>query len=73
MELDDSCLNVCDDEEHFHLHYACGRGNHDVVIYLLERNVPSVSGRNIADMLPFHLLCESGEVTGNDESPAYLY
>ena len=44
------------------LHYACGGGNLGVVKYLLNRNAPSVSDRNVDNKLPFHLLCECEEV-----------
>ena len=44
------------------LHYACRGGNLGVVEYLLNRNAPSVSDRNVDNKLPFHLLCECEEV-----------
>jgi len=55
-------LQYKDMNEDSPLHYACRGGNLSVVKYLLNRNVPSVSDRNVDNKLPFHLLCESEEV-----------
>ena len=44
------------------LHCACRGGNLGVVKYLLNRNAPSVSDRNVDNKLPFHLLCECEDI-----------
>jgi len=71
----DDCLDVCDTEGRYPLHYACIGSKHEVIKYLLEKNVSSISERsNTTGMLPFHLLCMSGD--GIDENtrecPEYI-
>ena len=68
VEMDESQLDVCDDEGKYPLHYACDSANHDVIKYLMEKNVSSISERTSANMLPLHLLCMSAEVEDPDDS-----
>ena len=56
-------MNNVDANNNSPLHYACRGGKCDVVKYLLEANVPSVSERNNDNKLAIHLLFECGENT----------
>ena len=57
--LDDRIWNHKDVNNDSILHYACRRGNCEVVKYLLDKQSPHVSERNAGGKLPIHLLCES--------------
>ena len=65
-------LNSIDANNNSPLHYACRGGNYDVLKYLLEANVPSVSDRNNDNKLAIHLLFECGEETHDRESMEYV-
>ena len=54
------------------LHYACRGGSFDIVKYLLEANVPSVSERNNNSKLAIHLLFECGENVLDRDSLEYI-
>ena len=57
-ELSPDRLNACDVNKNYLLHHACRRGNCEVIHYLLETPMNSVSERNVIGMLPIHLFCE---------------
>ena len=58
--------NACsatDDDGQNALHHACSGGDALVVRFILERTPPgTVNIRDMHDMSPFHLACESGHV-----------
>ena len=68
----DLTVRYVDANEGSPLHYACRRGNCDVVNYLLEANVPSVSERNNEKKLAIHLLLKCGENTLDRDSMEYV-
>ena len=65
-------LNNVDAKNNSPLHYACRGGDYDVLKYLLDANVPSVSERNDDNKLAIHLLLECGENTLDRESMEYV-
>ena len=72
VELAGDTLNNYDANEDSLLHYACRGGNLNVVKYLLEANVPSVSERNNKNKLAIHLLFECGSVILDRDSLEYV-
>ena len=57
-ELSPDRLNTCDMNNNYLLHHACRGGNCEVISYLLETPMSSVSERNFDGMLPIHLFCK---------------
>ena len=57
-ELSPDRLNACDMNKNYPLHHACQGVNCEVISYLLETPMSSVSERNVDGMLPIHLFCE---------------
>ena len=72
MELARDTLNNVDANKDSPLHYACRGGSLNVLKYLLEANVPSVSERNNDNKLAIHLLFECGENILDRESMEYV-
>jgi len=72
-ELSLDRLNTCDMNNNYLLHHACRGGNCEVILYLLETPMSSVSERNDDDMLPIHLFCKFvNEQEGEgDDKPDY--
>jgi ankyrin repeat protein len=58
-ELSPERLDDCDTNKNFPLHHACRGVNCEVIAYLLDRPISSVSvsERNADGMLPIHLFC----------------
>ena len=58
-ELSPEHLDDCDTNKNFPLHHACRGVNCEVIAYLLDRPISSVSvsERNADGMLPIHLFC----------------
>lgn len=73
LELDSTCLYASDKHGDTILHCACRRGNLWVAAFLCGWQpfcTPLVYERNIANKLPFHLLCEvEGDVR---QTPGYV-
>ena len=68
VKMDESHLDVCDEEGKYPLHYACESTNHDVIKYSMKKNVSSISERTTLNVLPLHLLCFSAEVEDPHDS-----